>query len=63
MTLVVKGNRFMLNSMPKNDFISYDFDKNTTSHSQQHLKRNYDYMMVILQNLYRDDFTLDGFSV
>lgn len=45
------------------DFISYDFDKNTTSHSQQHLKRNYDYMMVILQNLYRDDFTLDGFSV
>ena len=47
----------------KNDFISYDFDKNTTSHSQQHLKRNYDYMMVILQNLYRDDFTLDGFSV
>ncbi len=30
MTLVVKGNRFMLNSMPKNDFISYDFDKKET---------------------------------
>lgn len=30
---------------------------------QATLKRNYDYMMVILQNLYRDDFTLDGFSV
>lgn len=27
MTFVVKVNRFMLDSIPKNDFISYDFDK------------------------------------